>query len=67
MEELDPAGGERRKGGKEGEKDGGRVQRREGEGKSTPIPRLYPFSHFLFSCLSPLLDCFGVTMSQKHI
>lgn len=42
MEELDPAGGERRKGGKEGEKDGGRVQRREGEGKSTPHPSALP-------------------------
>lgn len=45
VEELDPAGGERRKRGKEGEKDGGREGAKEGAGKEkhphhSPFPRL---------------------------
>lgn len=58
VEELDPAGGEKRKGEKEGEKDG---WREGGWGrKSTPIALPFLVSHFLLSCPSLLLDfCFG--------
>lgn len=49
VEELDPAGGERRKGRKEGEKDGGREGAKEGVGKEKHRHHHLPFlfSHFL--------------------
>ena len=55
VEELDPAGGEKRKGGKEGEKDGGREGANKGVGKEKH-PHHSPFP--LFS-LSPFLPVFG--------
>lgn len=53
VEELDPAGGERGKGGKEGERERG--MEGEKEGKKHPITLLFPFPHFLFSCPGLLL------------
>lgn len=40
VEELDPAGGERGKGGKEGEKDGGRERGRKKHLHHSPFPLL---------------------------
>lgn len=52
VEELDPAGGERKKGGKTGvrdEREGGR-KRGSAEEKNTPITLPFLFFHFLYSC-----------------
>lgn len=51
VEELDSAGGERRKGGKEGEKDGG-----SGEGNNFPIT--LPFHPLSLSIFLPKQDFF---------